>query len=163
MIMMVEKTKDNILRIAAEYGIGEQSFLYLIKQRKIGGPFDPAKWDIYIEAISHLPPCPICGGDQKCYTKLAGLYQSPRGLGCREHKEHFFICHLGAPLVKRNHPEFTQKEIIEWIRINWKEAVLDAHGDSRIKEQCIEVEGKYYDRQDSVALSAIAGGSSPII
>jgi len=163
MIKMAERTKENILRIAAEYGIGEQSFIYLLKQKKMGGPFDPAKWDAYIEAVSRLPPCPICGGDQKCWNEYAGKFRSPRGLGCREHKEHFFIYHIGVPMLKIQHPEMSHEQIIEWVRANWKEVILDAHGDSRYKEQCVEVKGKYYDRQDPVALSASAGGDNTII
>ena len=163
MITMVERTKENILQIASEYGIGEQSFIYLLKQKKMGGPFDPAKWDAYIEIVSRFPPCPICGGDQKCYQELTNRFRSPRGLGCRKQKQHFFIYHIGVPMTKREHPEMTQEQVIEWVRTNWKEVVLDAYGDSRYKEQCVEIKGKYYDRQSSVALSASAGSDNTII
>lgn len=163
MIEQQPKTRENILRIAAEYGIGEQSFIYLLKQKKLIGPFDPDKWNIYIELISHFPPCPLCGGDQKCYIRLAGSFKSPRGLGCRENKSHFFIYHIGVEQIKRLHPEFSHEEAVKYAIGTWKEVVLDAHGDSRYREECVEISGKYYPKPEASASTTSFGGDNSII
>lgn len=135
MIKQVEKTKENIILIAAEYGMTEQDFRYMIKRSKLAGPFDPEKWKEYVEAISHLPPCPLCQGDQMAERSLIGLFHSPRGLRCRINRHHFFIYHLGTRLVMHDHPEMDHNNAVKWIINNWMEDKFNESGDSIPEEQ----------------------------
>lgn len=163
MIEQVEKTKDNILQIAADRGISEKMFISILKSKKIEGQFDPEKWSLYMEIITRELPCPLCGGDQRQYRELAGRWGSAGGVGCRQHRDHFFTLHIYLPLIRGEHPEWTYEQTLEWVIQNKKEVVLDAFGVSRFKEQCIEHRGKYYFGPDVVGLPTTTGSDNSII
>jgi len=96
------KTKELILKIAAERGMDEAAFIKELKRNKCSGPFKPEWWSKYIQAINMWqffteykepphPPCPVCGGEQFRDPHLRGLFRSPTGLRCKTDRHHFWI------------------------------------------------------------------------
>jgi hypothetical protein len=145
MIQTIDKTKEVILKIAEEYGLNEEDFKRMLKRKKLNGPFDPAKWSSYIDALTGLPTCILCDGPQVLEQGLAGKFRSPRGMRCKYHRDHFFAVQFTIPeiMVRKDIP---LGPAVEWWKANAKEVVLDAMGDSRIKEQCIEKDGRYFPK-----------------
>ena len=119
----IPKTKELILKIAAERGMDEKTFINEVKRNKIVGPFNPANWARYIQIINIWqfflgqkepppPPCPVCGGEQFRDPHLRGLFKSPTGLRCKTDRHHFFIV-LYARLMESLGKK-TYEEALKW-------------------------------------------------
>jgi hypothetical protein len=85
----MDKTKANLLKIAEQFGMNSESLVAMIKRQQLTSPFNPDSWDKYVEAITRLPPCPICGGPQKIVRvryKLGTLWNE--NATCLSNKHH---------------------------------------------------------------------------
>jgi hypothetical protein len=123
----IERSKENILKICADYGMNEKTFLEEIKKNSCNGPFKPEKWDKYLLVIRnwrllHPMPrpkqyCAICGEEMHQDSKLVGLYKNSPMTGMRcENRHHFFMLLAADGVMKSK--GITFEEAVEIVKKN---------------------------------------------
>ena len=121
----IERTKENILRICADYGMSEKTFIEEIKKNDCKGSFKPEKWDKYLLVIRnwrllHPMPkvkqyCMICGEVMHQDSKLVGLYKNSPMTGMRCEERHHFFMLLAADGIRVS-KGITMEEAIQIVK-----------------------------------------------
>ena len=134
----IEKTRENIIRIAKEHRMSEAVFVSEIKKAKCNGSFKPENWERYLKVITTwemlnpvVPPkptCPICGEIMGVDRELAGLYRRSPMTGQRCSNRHHFFMLLEASRIAET-KGITFEGAVEVVKIQ-KELFYDA--DSRV-------------------------------
>lgn len=106
----MEKTRENILKIAKDFGFSEDAFLKMIKRQKINGAFDVEKWDKYMIAITSHVSCKICNGPQRRVWPSKSYLKRTDYCVCLTDRRHS-IRYTLFERFKSN-----EKERIEWVK-----------------------------------------------